>query len=129
MPNRLFPGAPHGAVTTHAGRPLIQRDPYSKEEFMAKELIRRSNGLGARRTSALSRDLIAVQRPAKLAAARIQAAAFTAHTGLICTEVVTAAEVQAVSRQGAVLDARAKAIGDTYAGLVTTELARLALEV
>jgi hypothetical protein len=67
------------------------------------------------------------QLPAKRAAARIQAAAFAAHTGLICTEVLTALEVQAVKRQGAVIDERAKAIVDAYAGLVTTELARLSL--
>ena len=90
---------------------------------------RASRALEGRADKSLGRELVAAQRPAKIAAARIQAAAFTAHTGLVCTEVVTAAEVQAVARQGAVLDARAKAIGDTFAGLVTTELARLALEV
>ena len=76
----------------------------------------------------LGRDLAAAQHPAKLAAARIQAAAFAAHTGLMCTEVLTALEVQAVQRQGAIFDARARAIVDCYAGLVTTELARLSLE-
>lgn len=75
-----------------------------------------------------SRELAAAQHPAKLAAARMQGAAFAAHTGLVCTEVLTALEVQAVQRQGAVMDARARAIVDTYAGLVTTELARLSLE-
>jgi hypothetical protein len=40
---------------------------------------------------------------------------------------LTALEVQAVKRQGPVMDERAKAIVDTYAGLVTTELARLTL--
>jgi hypothetical protein len=67
------------------------------------------------------------QLPAKRAAARIQAAALAAHSGLICVEVLTTIEVQAVKRQGAVIDERAKAIVDTYAGLVTTELARLSL--
>lgn len=76
----------------------------------------------------LGRELAAAQRPAKLAAARMQAAAFATHTGLVCTEVLTSLEVQAVNRQGAVLDARARAIVDCYAGLVTTELARLSLE-
>lgn len=67
------------------------------------------------------------QLPAKRAAARIQAAALTAHVGLTCVETLTALEVQAVRRQGAVLDERARAIVDCYAGLVTTELARLSL--
>ncbi len=81
-----------------------------------------------RRASGTARELAAAQRPAKLAAARIQAAALAAHTGLVCTEVLTSLEVQAVQRQGAMLDARARAIVDCYAGLVTTELARLSLE-
>lgn len=68
------------------------------------------------------------QLPAKRAAARIQAAAVAAHTGLICTETLTAIEAAAVRRQGATMDIRATAIVDTFAGLVTTELARLSLE-
>ncbi len=65
--------------------------------------------------------------PAKCATARIQAASIAAHSGLLATEILTALEVQAVTRAGAVLDDRAKAIVDTYAGLVTTELAKLSL--
>lgn len=68
------------------------------------------------------------QLPAKRATARIQAAAVAAHSGLVCTEILTALEVQAIKRQGPLMDERAKAIVDTYAGLVTTELARLSLE-
>lgn len=85
-------------------------------------------GLTRRDERHLSRELTAVQQPAKRAAARMQAAAFAAHTGLLNTEMLTALEVRAVQRQGAVLDARARAIVDAYAGLVTTELARLSLE-
>jgi len=77
-----------------------------------------------RRTVTSVRD---AQLPAKCATARIQAAAIAAHSGLVCTEALTALEVQAVKRQGAVIDDRARAIVDTYAGLVTTELARLSL--
>jgi hypothetical protein len=95
---------------------------------MTNDLIRRHDGLGARQSRALSRDLAAEQLPAKRAAARVQAAAFAAHTGLVCTEVLTALEVQATQRQGAVMDARARAIVDSYSGLVCTELARLSLE-
>jgi hypothetical protein len=67
------------------------------------------------------------RRPARRAVARVQAAALVAHVGLVNTETLTALEVQAVKRQGALIDERAKAIVDTYAGVVTTELARLAL--
>lgn len=96
---------------------------------MNNDLIRTSSTrLAARQQQRLVRELRDAQRPAKLASARVQASALAAHTGLICTEVLTNLEVQAVQRQGAVLDARAKGIVDTYAGLVTTELARLALE-
>jgi hypothetical protein len=77
-----------------------------------------------RQTAAALRD---AQLPAKCATARIQAASVAAHSGLICTEILTAIEVQAVRRQGAIMDDRAKAIVDTFAGLVTTELARLSL--
>lgn len=92
------------------------------------DLITRPSRTLGRTDRPLARELAAAQRPAKVAAARIQAAAFTAHVGLICTEAVTAQEVLAVTRQGPVLDARAKAIGDTFAGLVTTELSLLSLE-
>jgi hypothetical protein len=77
-----------------------------------------------RREAAIVRD---AQLPAKRAAARIQAAALAAHSGLVCVEALSALEVQAVKRQGAVIDERAKAVVDTYAGLVTNEIARLAL--
>jgi hypothetical protein len=95
---------------------------------MSNDLVRRgAGGLSAREQRQLSRELAAEQLPAKRAAARIQAAAWATHCGLTCCEVLTALEVQAVQRQGAVLDARARAIGDSYAALVTTELTRLSL--
>lgn len=94
---------------------------------MSNDLIpyhSRSLSRQERRTAAAVQD---AQLPAKCATARIQAAAVAANSGLICTEILTAIEVQAVKRQGAVVDARAAAIVDTYVGLVTTELARLSL--
>lgn len=94
---------------------------------MSSELIPAS-GAGltrqSRRTAAVVRN---AQLPAKQATARIQAAAVAAHSGLVCTEILTALEVQAIKRQGPLMDDRARAIVDTYAGLVTTELARLSL--
>lgn len=67
------------------------------------------------------------QLPAKCAAARIQAAAIAAHTGLSCIETLTALEVQAVKRGGAVIDERVRSVVDVYTNLVTTELVRLSL--
>ena len=91
---------------------------------MRNELVP-SSGRGAHLREQRQRSR--AQAPARAATARVQAAAFTAFTGLVNVELLTALEVQAVRRQGAVLDDRAKAIVDTYAGLVTTELARLSL--
>jgi hypothetical protein len=96
---------------------------------MTSEVMRRTSGaLTYRREQQLARDIALAQQPAKRATARVQAAAFTAFTGLVCTEMLTALEVQAVRRQGAVMDDRARAIVDSYAGLVTTELVRLSLQ-
>ena len=96
---------------------------------MPNDLVRsRGDALSAREQRHLSRDLTQAQQPAKRATARVHAAAFTAFTGLVCTEMLTSLEVQAVRRQGAVMDDRAKAIVDSYAGLVTTEMARLSLQ-
>lgn len=94
---------------------------------MANDLIPyRSNPLGLRERRAVA-EVREARRPARRAAARVQAAALVAHVGLVNTEALTNLEVQAVKRQGALIDDRAKGIVDTYAGLVTTELARLAL--
>ena len=95
---------------------------------MASDLIPSSNrGLARpnRRTAAVVRG---AQLPAKRATARIQAAAVAAHSGLVSAEILTALEVQAVKRQGPVMDDRARTIVDTFTGLVATELARLTLE-
>jgi hypothetical protein len=67
----------------------------------------------------------AEQLPAKRAAARIQAAALTASIGLSCVETLTALEVEALRRQGAVIDNRVRSIVDNYANLVNVELAKL----
>lgn len=67
------------------------------------------------------------QLPAKRAAVRIQAAALTAHVGMVNVETLTALEAQAAKRQGAAIDERVRSIGDAYAVLVSTELARLSL--
>lgn len=69
----------------------------------------------------------AAQLPAKGAAARIQAAAVAANVGLVSVELLTGLEVEAVKRQGPVLDERARVVVDTYTRLVTAELSRLAI--
>lgn len=96
---------------------------------MRRELtLRADTRLMTREQRQRSRDIAAAQVPAKLATARIQAASLAAHVGLVCTEILTSMEVQAVQRQGAMMDARARAIVDAYCGLVTTELTKLSLE-
>jgi hypothetical protein len=77
-----------------------------------------------RRTAAALRH---EQLPAKRAAVRIQAAAIAAHVGMVNVETLTALEAQAAKRQGAAIDERVRSIGDAYAVLVSTELARLSL--
>ena len=95
---------------------------------MSGNLVRIRTGVASRPTRQEAASLRNSQLPAKRATARIQAAAVAAHSGLVCAEILTALEVQAVKRQGSVMDDRARAIVDSYAGLVTTELARLTLE-
>jgi hypothetical protein len=60
------------------------------------------------------------------ASARLQAAAYAAHTGMLCTEVLTALESQAF-RRAPTGEERYTAIVNQYAGLVCHELAKLAL--
>ncbi|MFL5900126.1 MAG: hypothetical protein ACJ75S_02880 [Solirubrobacterales bacterium] len=67
------------------------------------------------------------QLPAKRAAARIQAATLVAHVGIVNVETLTALEVEALRRQGAVIDNRVRSIVDGFAALVGTELGRLSL--
>ncbi len=97
---------------------------------MPSDLTRRrqAEALTPREQRQIHRDLIAEQMPAKRAAARIQAAAYTTHTALTCVEILTGLEQQAAERQGPMIDARAKALVDQYTGLCATELARLAIK-
>lgn len=67
------------------------------------------------------------QLPAKRAAARVNAAAFVAHSGLVNAEILTNIEAEMAKRSGAAMDIRATAIVDSYCGLVCTELTRLSL--
>ncbi len=96
---------------------------------MPHDLTRRGSGSGLspRELRDQSRELERAQMPAKRAAARIQAAAYTTHTALTCVEILTGLEQQAAERQGPMIDARARMLVDQYTGLCATELARLAM--
>lgn len=67
------------------------------------------------------------RRPARRAAARLDAAALVTRIGLAHVEALTATETAVCQRQGAVIDIRARMIVDGYCGLVVAELNGLAL--
>jgi len=80
--------------------------------------------LRERREAGAVRD---AQFPARRAAARVEAAAVVARTGLAYTSALTALEAQLLQQHGQLIDARARAIVDSYAGLVATEVSGLAM--
>lgn len=82
--------------------------------------------VAALRARQSARQLAEVQRPATDAAARLQAAAYVAHTGMVCTEILTALESQAF-RRAPTGEERYTAIVNQFAGLACHELAKLAL--
>lgn len=81
--------------------------------------------LRERRETAVLRD---AQFPAKRAAARVEAAAVVARLGLGYTGALTALEAQMLGQHGSLIDNRAKLIVDSFAGMVATTLASLAIE-
>lgn len=92
---------------------------------MSTDLVpRRSGPLSVRGHRAVA-ELRETRRPARRAAARLDAAALVAGIGLHNVEALTAAEVEVCRRQGAVVDDRARAVVDGYTQLVVTELHRL----
>jgi hypothetical protein len=80
--------------------------------------------LRERREAVALRD---AQFPAKRAAARVEAAAVVARTGLAFTSALTGLEAQLLQQHGQLIDARAKLIVDGYASMVATEVASLAI--
>lgn len=80
--------------------------------------------LRERRETVALRD---AQFPAKRAAARVEAAAVVARTGLAFTSALTGLESQLLQQHGQLIDSRAKLIVDGFAGMVATELASLAI--
>ncbi len=90
------------ALTPYRGRPLSLRE---------------------RREAVAVRD---AQFPARRAAARVEAAAVVARAGLAYTSALTAMEAQLLQQHGLLIENRAKLIVDSYAAMVSTELAGLA---
>lgn len=93
---------------------------------MSRAPARRGVGQRGALTRAEARRLAEVQQPATDAAARIQAAAYAAHTGMLCTEILTALESQAF-RRAPTGEERYTSIVNQFAGLCCHELAKLAL--
>lgn len=94
---------------------------------MSTDLVpNRSGPLSVRGRRAVA-EVREARRPARRAAARLDAAALVAGVGLCNVEALTAAEVEVCRRQGAVVDLRARMVVDSYAQLVVTELHRLSL--
>jgi hypothetical protein len=91
------------ALTPYRARPLSLRD---------------------RREAVALRD---TQFPAKRAAARVEAAAVVARVGLGYAGALTALEADLLRQHGQLIENRAKLIVDSYAGMVATELASLAM--
>ncbi len=92
---------------------------------MSTDLIPRGSAAlrpGRRR---LSRELATAQRPAQLAAARIEAAAFTTHTALHHAGMLSAVEARLI-QQAPLGEPRFKAIADAFAGYACHEIALLA---
>lgn len=87
--------------------------------YRARPLSRRE-----RREVAAVRD---AQLPARRAAARVEAAAVVARVGLAYVGALTAVEAQLLTQHGSLVDQRAKLVVDSFAGLVSTELANLSV--
>lgn len=94
---------------------------------MSSELVpRRGGSLSLRGRQAVS-EVREARRPARRAAARLDAAAIVARAGLAHVEMLTAAEAAICNRQGSLVDLRARMIVDSYCGLVVAEVNGLAL--
>jgi hypothetical protein len=78
--------------------------------------------LGTRR---LSREMSLAQRPGRIAVARIEAAAFAAHTAMHHAGMLSATEARLI-QQAPLGEARYKAIADAFAGYACHEISLLA---
>lgn len=94
---------------------------------MSSELVPfRGQPLSLRSRRAVA-EVREARRPARRAAARLDASAIVARAGLAHVEMLTAAEAAICNRQGATADLRAQMIVDAYCGLVVAEVNGLAL--
>jgi hypothetical protein len=91
------------------------------------DLVRFQPGLPSLHERRSASEVREARRPARRAAARLDAAAIVARVGLAHVETLTAAEGAICNRQGATADLRARMIVDAYCGLVVAELNGLAL--
>jgi len=73
-----------------------------------------------------ARRIAALQQPAADAAIRIQAGAYTAHTALLCSELLTMQE-SAAFRRTPTGEERYTSIVNAFCGLATAEIVRLGL--
>jgi hypothetical protein len=95
---------------------------------MSLDLMRRNAAvLPASRERRLARDLREAQVPAQIAAAKIEGAAFAAHVALTHATLLSAAEARAI-QYAPLVEPRAKAIADAFAGYCCQELSLLAFK-
>jgi hypothetical protein len=94
---------------------------------VSTQLSRRTNVLPAMRERRIARDLREAQVPAQVAAAKIEGAAFAAHVALTHATLLSAAEARAI-QYAPLVEPRAKAIVDSFAGYACQELSLLAFK-
>jgi hypothetical protein len=92
---------------------------------MSKEIVVASSRRPSRRDRQLSTTLRNAQLPAQVAAARIEAAAFTTHVALHHAGMLSATEARLI-QQTPLGECRYKAIADAFAGYACHEIALLA---
>lgn len=92
---------------------------------MSREIVVASSRRLSRTDRQLGRALKDVQLPAQIAAARIEAAAFTAHVALHHAGMLSAAEARLI-QQAPLGEPRYKAIADAFAGYACHEISLLA---
>lgn len=92
---------------------------------MSREIVLAPSRRPSRRERQLDTTLRKAQLPATIAAARIEAAAFTAHTAMHHAGMLSATEARLI-QQAPLGECRYKAIADAFAGYACHEIALLA---
>lgn len=91
---------------------------------MPKEIVVASANRPSRRERQLGASLRRAQLPAQIAAAKIEAAAFTTHVALHHAGMLSATEARLI-QQSPLGEPRYKAIADAFAGYACHEIALL----